>query len=384
MDFEWSEAESRFRAELREFLAQNVSPLWGTKGRQVPTPELYEACREFCIKAGEHGYLTPHWPVEHGGRDASLWEKIIIAEEMWGAGEPRGPQYMNVNWIGPAIMRAGTSEQQAFHLPRLARGDTFWCQGFSEPNSGTDLASLATSAVPDGDDYVVNGQKVWTSYAHVAQFCFLLVRTDPSAGRDGITILLVPMGLPGIEVREIATPFQPHVIHEIFFTDVRVPQACRLGEENRGWQLVRSVLAEERIGIARYTFSEDVLDQTLDAMAQRGVDPATDPVLMHQLGQACAQWEASKLLMYAAVQEQLDDIGGARPMASVWRAIGAGFNERMARELFMSVMGDEGLVEESPADLYTLLGVTSPITSGTLELQLNLVARTALSLPKAV
>src|SRR4051812_18181967 len=183
MDFEFSTDEQQFREKLRTFLVENVSPLWGTKGRQIGDPELYSACREFCIKASAAGFLNPHWPVEFGGRDAPIWERIIISEEMWGAAEPRGPQYMNVNWIGPAIMRAGTPEQREYHLPRLSSGETFWCQGFSEPGSGTDLASLATRAVTDGDDYIINGQKVWTSYAHVADWCFLLVRTDPHGGR---------------------------------------------------------------------------------------------------------------------------------------------------------------------------------------------------------
>ena len=148
-----------------------------------------------------------------------------------------------------------------------------WCQGFSEPDAGSDLAALRTGRVRDGDSYVVNGQKIWTSYAHAAEWCFLLVRTDPdSPKREGITILLVPMDTPGIEVREIPNPYAHHLIHEIHFTDVVVPVANRLGDENQGWGIVRNVLANERVGIARHAHSELVLDHTVADARELGID----------------------------------------------------------------------------------------------------------------
>ena len=136
--------------------------------------------RELCQKLAARGWLTLSWPAEHGGADGSVWQQAVVREEMWAAGEPRGPQYMNLNYIGPLIMRFGTPEQQARHLPRMAAGDVLWCQGFSEPEAGSDLASLKTRAVRDGDHYVVNGQKIWNSYADApADHCLLLARTNP-------------------------------------------------------------------------------------------------------------------------------------------------------------------------------------------------------------
>src|SRR6185369_9767188 len=161
--------------------------------------------RTFCRKLGERGWLVPAWPKEYGGGGVTAWQQAIVSEEMWAHGEPRGPQYMNVNWVGPTIMRYGTDEQKRAHLPKMAMGDVLWCQGFSEPNAGSDLASLQTRAVRDGERYVVNGQKIWTSYCKNAEFCFLMVRTGSEPRHRGISVLLVPMNTPGIEVREIDT-----------------------------------------------------------------------------------------------------------------------------------------------------------------------------------
>src|ERR1700733_1181461 len=176
MEFEWSESEARFRQELRAFIDAALPPHWLTL---IPGEDpASEFTMEFCRRLAERGYLVPHWPARYGGRDASPWEFVVLGEELWRVGEPRGAQYMNVNWIGPAIMMAGTEEQKDLHLNRIARGDVLWCQGFSEPGSGTDLGSLRTRAERVGDNYVVNGEKVWVSYARHAEFCILLARTD--------------------------------------------------------------------------------------------------------------------------------------------------------------------------------------------------------------
>jgi alkylation response protein AidB-like acyl-CoA dehydrogenase len=231
MDLDWTESEVAFRAALRASIRSHIAPEWDLDRRDMPEPSDIDDVKAFCAALGADGFLTPHWPEAYGGRAAPPWEQLIISEETWAVGEPRGGQYMNTNWIGPALMTHGTPEQLALHLPRIARGEVNWCQGFSEPDAGSDLASLRTRADRDGDVYVVNGQKVWTSYAHAAEYCFLLVRTDANAAkREGISILLVPMDTPGIEVREIPNPFAHHLIHEMHFTDVVVPVSCRLGE----------------------------------------------------------------------------------------------------------------------------------------------------------
>ena len=181
MDLDFTEEENAFRAALRSAIEQNIRQGWTLDDRDMPDVEDVAAVKAFCAALGEGGFLTPHWPISYGGREASPWEQLIISEETWSVGEPRGGQYMNTNWIGPALMAYGTPEQQAERLPPITRGEVNWCQGFSEPDAGSDLAALRCRAVRDGDTYVVNGEKIWTSYAHAAEHCFLLVRTDPDS-----------------------------------------------------------------------------------------------------------------------------------------------------------------------------------------------------------
>jgi len=380
MDLDWTEAEQAFRAELRAFIAQHRRADWTHHERDMPRPEDRDAVIAFCRAMGERGLLTPHWPVAYGGRAASPWEQTIISEELWAAGEPRGPQYMNTNWIGPAIMLAGTDSQKRFHLDLIARGEAMWCQGFSEPDSGSDLASLRTSAVRDGDVYVVNGQKIWTSYAHSADYCALLARTDPaSTGGAGISILLVPMDLPGVEVRDIPNPWVEHLFHEMWFTDVAVPVSCLLGREHLGWDTVRQVLANERVGIARHECAERTLDAALAWAESTGAD-LDDPAVVESVGMAYATCEAARALNYAAVQERTLDADSRRPLAAVSRSVTGPMEARVAQAC-MDALGPTGLVRHSPAERQLLMGTTGTIAAGSLEVQLNLIAR-HLGLPK--
>ncbi|MEO7247590.1 MAG: acyl-CoA dehydrogenase family protein, partial [Novosphingobium sp.] len=197
MDFEWTEEQRQFRGTLQRFLQQNLPEDWETLAVHGPaSEEMTEHSSKFCAQLAAEGLLFPHWPVEAGGQGLDAWHQQILAEEMWGSGEPRGGQYMNVNWIGPTLRRYGSEAQKARYLDPITLGKTLWCQGFSEPNSGSDLASLRTRATLDhaagGDVYRINGQKIWTSYARLADTCFLLTRTSDDKKR-GITILLVPM-----------------------------------------------------------------------------------------------------------------------------------------------------------------------------------------------
>src|ERR1700761_1061264 len=222
VEFEWSTEERRFRDELRAVIAAEVPDRWS---ELIPGEEFAtEFTFKFCRTLAEKGLLAPHWPSSYGGRDASAWQFIVLGEELWQAGEPRGSQYMNVNWIGPAIIAAGTEEQKLEHLNRITAGDVFWCQGFSEPEAGTDLQALTTSAVRDGDDYVINGTKVWTSYAAQADFCFLLARVEsPDPTRAGVTIFLVPTDTPGFTIERIPSVLDIHEYNRLTFTDMRVP-----------------------------------------------------------------------------------------------------------------------------------------------------------------
>jgi len=203
MNFDWSDEHCAFRARIREFMAARLPPNWeDLAGHGPASAEITELSSEFCVALAEEGLLFPHWPAEAGGQGLDPWYQQILAEEMWGSGEPRGGQYMNVNWIGPTLRRYGSDAQKARYLTPITEGRTLWCQGFSEPNSGSDLASLRTRAELEGDKYRINGQKIWTSYARLADTCFLLCRTSDDKKR-GITILLVPMDTPGITVRQI-------------------------------------------------------------------------------------------------------------------------------------------------------------------------------------
>jgi len=381
MEFGWSGDEREFREDVRSVIRDHMPVGWSQEDKDLPTEVQSAQCIAFCGALAERGLLTPHWPIEYGGREASPWERTILGEEMWGAGEPRGPQYMNVNWIGPAIMAAGTPEQKQYHLGRIARGDVLWCQGFSEVDAGSDMASLRTAAVRDGDVYVVNGQKVWTSYAHAAEFCFLLVRTDPAAEKHlGITILLCPMDTPGIEVREIPTPFQPHLLHEVFFADVQVPVSCRLGDENRGWEIVRNVLANERIGVARHEYAVNTLDRTLEA-ATDGGRIELDPTKSIAAGLAYATAEATRSLNYAAADERDSGKDGTRG-GSYMARVAVGILEPSVNRACHEMLGPVALTEDSPAAFQLPNAITAPIAAGTLEIQLNLVARVVLGLPK--
>ena len=211
---------------------------------------------------------------------------------MWARGEPRGAQYMNVNWIGPAIMHYGSEEQKQQHLTRISGGDVLWCQGFSEPEAGSDLVALRTLALRDGDDYVVYGSKIWTSYANHAEFCFLLVRTDPESQRHrGISVLLMPMNLPGVEIREIPAVVGERYFHEVFLTDVRVPASCRLGPEGEGWSVVSYALQYERVGAARYARAALTLDRLAAHAKTRGW--LDDPRVLERLGEVRAMVDAA-------------------------------------------------------------------------------------------
>ncbi|HXY28655.1 MAG TPA: acyl-CoA dehydrogenase family protein, partial [Acidimicrobiales bacterium] len=258
MDFELGPAAEGLRTELRRRVHEHVPPDF--LGAFTHDPADLEVAQRFCRILAEEGLLCAAWPREFGGRDASVWEQTVVREEMWAHHEPRGAQYMGVNWVGPAIMRHGTAEQKEAHLPRIARGEVIWCQGFSEPNAGSDLGSMQTAARRNGAGWHINGQKIWTSYATMAQWCFLLARTSSGPKKqDGITVFLVPMDDPAIEVRPIASMLGPHHLNEVFFDELWVTEGDVLGTVDQGWRVVQEVLAFERVGIARYARCERLL-----------------------------------------------------------------------------------------------------------------------------
>jgi len=380
VDFAWSDEDAAFRRELRAFLDAALPPDWDRIAKDGPGSDAQAAfAREFCPRLAEKGWLTQHWPREVGGRGATPWRHAILGEEMWRCGEPRSSQYMNVNWIGPTILRFGSDEQKAFHLPRISAGRVFWCQGFSEPEAGSDLAALRTLAIRDGDAYVVNGSKIWTSYANHADFCFLVVRSDPDSKRHrGISVLLLPMDLAGIRVREIPSVVGERYFFELFFDDVRVPVGCRLGPEHAGWDVVTWSLAYERVGAARYARAAYTLDELARHAARRG--RLEDPQLLEKLGEARALCEASRLLSYRVIDLRAK---GKPPSADTNVArVAATAAERAVSELALEIFGPDALEYGHFAESHFRLAMTAGVAVGTTEKTLNLVASRLLSLPR--
>jgi alkylation response protein AidB-like acyl-CoA dehydrogenase len=373
MEFQWSDDDARFRSQLREFVAGELPARWQDL---IPGEEpASQFIVDFCYKLGQKGWLTPHWPSEYGGTDASPWQFIILGEELWSAGEPRGSQYMNVNWIGPAIIHSGTPEQRDYHLGRISAGDVFWCQGFSEMEAGTDLANMGTTAVRDGDDYVINGEKVWTSYAAEADYCFLLARTDPnSVGNKGISIFLVPIDTPGFTIEPIPSVLDIHQFNRLTFDNVRVPASVRLGPENHGWRVVREALSHERIGGPRYARAA-VVTQRLRELAAENEWCERDGVRT-RLAAAESACEAARILVYQAIdaraKSQPEDLAVNMARVAIVRC------ERIVAELALELFEGESLELGSIGNSQLKTSMIAGLGGGSVEVQLNGIARSLL------
>jgi alkylation response protein AidB-like acyl-CoA dehydrogenase len=381
VEFDWSPEDAEHRRELRAFLERELPDDWDELSKHGPGSDAQaDFSREFCSKLAERGWLTQHWPVEYGGQAAPPWRHSIVGEECWAVGEPRGPQYMNVNWIGPAVMRFGTPEQKALHLPRISAGDVLWCQGFSEPEAGSDLVALRTMARREGDEYVIDGSKIWTSYANHADFCILLVRTDPNSNKHkGISTLLVPMDAPGIEVREIPSVVGERYFHEVFFSGVRVPVSARLGPENEGWDVVNYALQYERVGAARYARAAVTLDRLAEHARERGL--LADPLVAEKLGRARGLCEAARLLTYRVIDLRARD-QPPTPDTQIARVAGTRADAAIGA-LALEILGADALEEGSFADANFRLAMTAGIAVGATEVQLNLIAGRFLQLPRS-
>jgi alkylation response protein AidB-like acyl-CoA dehydrogenase len=380
VEFDWSEEDQNFRRDLVAFLAEELPPDWDEIAKDGPGSEAQaQFSRTFCARLAERGWLTPHWPAEYGGRDATPWQHAILGEELWSRGEPRGPQYMNVNWIGPALMRYGSEAQKAHHLPLISAGDVLWCQGFSEPEAGSDLVALRTLAIRDGDHYVVNGTKIWTSYCNHADYCFLLVRTDPDSKRHrGVSVLLMRMDSPGVQVREIPSVVGEKYFHEVFLQDVRVPVEDRLGPEHEGWDVVTYALQYERVGSPRY--QRAALE--LDHLAQRARDQGllADPRVQEKLGEARAISEAARMLSYLVIDQRVRGLPPS-PDSNIARVAGT-TADKFVGDLALELFGDEALEYGSSADANFRLSMTAGVAVGATEVQLNLIAARFLGLPR--
>ena len=259
MDLNWSPEEVAFREEVRAFLKEKLPKELSDKVRRRGDLTKADMERWHAI-LNEKGWLAPGWPKKFGGAEWNAVQKHIFEEEAARAGAPRIVPF-GLAMLAPVLQKFGSKEQQDYYLPRILNGDDWWCQGYSEPGAGSDLASLKTRAVRDGDHYIVNGQKTWTTLGQHANMIFCLVRTDPDAKQqEGISFLLIDMNTPGIEVRPIILLDGVHEVNEVWFTDVKVPIENLVGEENKGWTYAKYLLTHERTGIAGVGFSQAGLE----------------------------------------------------------------------------------------------------------------------------
>jgi len=383
VDLRYSEEEEAFRAELRSWLSETV-PVLPPK----PDAEDWPARRAYDTgwqrKLFDAGYAGIDWPVEGGGRGASPIEQLVYVEELERAHAP----YVGVNFVGllhagPTIVVEGTAEQRARYLPPILRGDEVWCQGFSEPGAGSDLASLRTRANRDGNEYVVTGSKIWTSHAEVADFCELLVRTGAEDSRHrGITWLILPMDSPGIEIRPLRTIAGSDEFAELFLDEVRVPVENRVGEENDGWRVTMTTLSFER-GTA---FVGELLQsiEMLRGLRDRAIsyDEPERSLAMERIGvlgaEFDAQWALARRNVSQAARTGVPGLGG-----SVFKLAFSELRQRLA-ELAMKMSGRESLVWHDDLVVDTWMNSFSrTIAAGTSQIQRNIVAERILGLPKA-
>ncbi len=368
------------RRRLRQLVREHVPPDF--LGAFTADPADLAVAQSFCRRLADEGLLCLAWPEEFGGRDASAWEQTVVREEMWAYHEPRGAQYMGVNWVGPTIMRHGSAEQQKLHLPPIAAGEVIWCQGFSEPNSGSDLASLRTAARRDGAGWRISGQKVWTSYATMAQWCFLLARTSKGARKQqGLTIFLVPMSDPAIEVRPIASMLGPHHLNEVFFDNLAVTEADVLGTVDEGWAVVQEVLAFERVGIARYARCERLLQAAPGALGDQWEDLPDE--LRGRWARMLTHCRRARLLAYRVVG--LQDGGQVRAGdAATYRIAVTRLDQESAEVLAEIVALARTTTEDAvrfrrAVDDHRRYSVSATVASGSIEMQRILLARALLA-----
>ena len=380
MDLHYTTAQDEFRAEARAWLEANVP------GEPLPsfdTAEGFAQHRLWERKMYDAKWSAVSWPVEYGGRGADYISWLIFEEEYYQSGAPGRVGQNGIFLLGPTIMEVGTQEQKATYLPSMASGDVVWAQAWSEPNAGSDLASIAATAVRDGDEWVLNGQKIWASRAAWADWCFGIFRTDPAASRHkGLTFFLMPLNLPGITVRPIAQLDGDTGFAEIFFDDVRVPDANILGELNKGWNVAMATAGFER-GVslrspARFTEAA----ARLVALWRAHADPL-DTALADAVTDVWMQSEGYKLHTYMTVTHMLEG-GTIGAEASLNKIFWSELDVRI-HELALQILGPEAERVDGQFERWVdgfLFSLSGPIYAGSNEIQRNIIADRVLNLPK--
>jgi alkylation response protein AidB-like acyl-CoA dehydrogenase len=391
MRLQLSPEDEAFREEMRTFFTTQVpQSIRDTvaAGRHLTRDQYVESQR--ILNAA--GLAVPHWPVEWGGRDWTPLQRHIWREEMQLAAVPE-PLAFNASMIGPVIAAFGSQEQKERFLPATANLDIWWCQGFSEPDAGSDLASLRTTAVREGDEYIVNGQKTWTTLGQYADWIFCLVRTDPTAEKKqrGISMLLFPMDTPGVTLRPIELIDGGHEVNEVFFEDVRVPAENLVGEENQGWTMAKFLLGNERVGIARVGHTKRLLSdakQHAREVMVNGTPLSEDPAMTARIAELENELLALELTALRVVANSAD--GRPHPASSVLKLRGSEL-QQAATELLVDIAGPLSLASfaDGGSDVPEWARVATPsylnyrktsIYGGSNEVQRTIIAGTILGL----
>ena len=373
-----AKSASELRVALRAWLHNNLTPEVARAAQRSPEEQDLELLREWNRRLADAGWAAPAWPVEHGGRGADIDGQLAYLEEMSEASAPGPVNVIGVSNIAPAIMTYGTDQQKSRFLEPMLRGDEIWSQGMSEPDAGSDLASLRASAVLDGDEFVINGQKTWNSLGHLADWCQLYVRTDPTVAKHkGISCLLVDLRSSGIEVRPLRTITGEQPFAELFLSDVRVPVSTLLGPLHEGWKVAMTTLSFERAGVARLHLG--LSKKLAHLLAEPEAAPAlADPRIRQRVAGiyadiACMRWMTNRSL------EQMRNgqpTGATGSMAKLsW-----GRTEQKLADLAMDVLGEASLLGSWAYNLIAARQTT--IAGGTTEINLNILGEMGLGLPR--
>ncbi len=398
MDLRFTPQQEAFRADARAFLTDRLADggrFAAVRGRGGPGDEheMFEERWEWEQELGRNGWIGLGWPTSVGARGATLLEQVVFYEEYARAGGPGRVGIVNEGLIGPTIVHFGNDAQRAKFLPGILAGTEIWCQGYSEPNAGSDLANLSTRAVRDGDDWVITGQKVWTSLAHWAQWCFVLCRTDPEAPRHrGISYVLCPMGQPGIEIRPIVQITGNSEFNEVFFDGARASIADTICGPEGGWKVAMGTLAFERGAstLGQQLAFENELVAVTEAARRNG--SATDPMVRQRLA---AAWATLRVMRFHALRSlSVLEAGAVDRVSAIHKLFWANFHRELG-ELAVDVLGAEGLVADSTDGIdggepYPLSGAqrlflysrADTIYGGSNQIQRNLIGERALGLPK--
>jgi alkylation response protein AidB-like acyl-CoA dehydrogenase len=391
MDFNYTPEEEEFRKGVRRWLEKNRPRSQTRSAPPGDDDQEWVRAVEWHRRLYAGGWVGLSWPTEYGGRGATLMEQVIFNQELQRLKLPYGCNVLGVMMAGPAIMHWGTEEQKKDHLQRILSGDEVWCEGLSEPAAGSDLAALAMRALADGDDFIVNGQKVWTTLAHRAQWVQLFVRTDSEASKHkGLSCLLVDMKSPGITVRPLRQITGDADFNEIFFEDVRVPKSNLLGPVNAGWQVLITTLMHERAGISELG-SEQIIDHlvALARSLRRDGKPASkNPYVRQQIAQFAIEVQARKLNGLRSLTKRLKGAVPG-PEGSIGKLSSTELTKRMAK-FAVELAGERALVaKDSPYALdhgrWLESILSSPaltIAGGTSEVNRNIIAERILGLPK--